>query len=377
MVNLTQVKTLNAALLSEASRRGRPLVAVFLGGTSGIGHMTARTLASSSQQAGHAPRIYLVGRSEQRGEQIVEELRGLCPAGTYRFVRAADLSLLACVDAVCAEITRLEGREEEGPRIDYLMTSQGGAIFQPRKDTTEGLDATMALLYYSRMRAIQQLTPLLLQSVLPATVVSVFAAGFEDEKKLFLEDLSLRDLQRYSYIQVRSHLCYMHSMYMSKLAEMHAGDNKQLRLVHIFPGLVLTPAFHNPTYPAWFRFLFNRILAPFFLAPFVAVDIVESGERMISLASPALYPAAATSTSTTVSDNGSSSAESRKGGTVRGMDGRSGSGAYSLDWKGDDAHNRKVYAKYDADGIEALKQQVWEHTNKAFEVIATGKPFTE
>lgn len=234
----------------------------------------------------------------------------------------------------------------------------------------------MAILYYSRMRAIQQLTPLLLQSALPAIVVSVFAAGFEDEKKLIREDLSLRDLQRYSYIQVRSHLCYMHSMYMSKLAEMHAGRQEQLRLVHIFPGLVLTPAFHNPAYPAWFRFLFNRILAPFFLAPFVAVNPVESGQRMLSLASPALYPAA-TGTPTAVSDNDSSSAESRKGGTVRGMDGRAGSGAYSLDWKGDDAHNRKAYAKYDADGIEALKQEVWEHTNKAFEVIAAGKPFTE
>ncbi|KAK8077274.1 hypothetical protein PG996_003444 [Apiospora saccharicola] len=358
MVKLTEVKTINAALLAESGHRS--LVGVFLGGTSGIGHMTARALASTAQQAGNAPRIYLVGRSEQRGEEIVEELRGLCPTGTHRFVRAADLSLMACVDKVCAEITRLEGQEEE-PRIDYLMTSQGGAIFQPRKDTTEGLDATMSILYYSRMRAIQQLTPLLLQSKLPATVVSVYAAGFEDEKKLFREDLSLRDLKRYSYSQVRSHLCYMHSMYMSKLAE-----DRQLRLVHIFPGLVLTPAFHNPAYPAWFRFLFNRILAPFFLAPFIAVNPVESGERMLSLASPALYPAAT-----------SNSAESRKGGTVRGMDGRPGNGAYSLDWKGDDAHNGKVYTKLGEDGIEALKKQVWEHTNKAFEVIAAGKPFTE
>lgn len=130
MVKLDEVKTLNAALLAESRR---PLIGVFLGGTSGIGHMTARALTSSAQQAnGHAPRVYLVGRSEQRGREIVEELKGICPAGTYRFVRAEDLSLMACVDAVCAEITRLEGQEQE-PRIDYLMTSHGGAIFQPRK----------------------------------------------------------------------------------------------------------------------------------------------------------------------------------------------------------------------------------------------------
>ncbi|KAK8087153.1 hypothetical protein PG994_002127 [Apiospora phragmitis] len=381
MVELSDVKTLNGALVAESSPR--PLVGVFFGGTSGIGHMTARALASASssaQQQEAGPHIYLVGRSEQRGEEIAKELRGLCPAGTYRFVRAADLSLMACVDAVCAEITRLEEQELE-PRIDYLMTSQGGAIFQPRKDTTEGLDATMAIMYYSRIRAIQQLMPLLLRSELPAIVVSVFAAGLEDEKKLFREDLSLRDLQRYSYIQARSHLCYMHSMYMSKLAEMHAeggDDNKQaLRLVHIFPGLVLTPAFHSPAYPAWFRFLFNRILAPLILAPFVAVNPVESGERMLCLASQVLYPAAAAAAAPAASDDDGGSSESRKGGAVRGMDGQPGSGAYSLDWKGDDTHNRKAYAKFNNAGIEALKQQVWEHTNRAFETIAAGKLFTE
>ncbi|KAK7948090.1 uncharacterized protein PG986_008976 [Apiospora aurea] len=262
MVKLAEVQTLNAALAADSPK---PLVAVFLGGTSGIGHMTARALASSAQQAG-------------------------------------------------------------GARVDYLMTSQGEAIFQPRKDTTEGLDETMAILGTANL-------------------------------------------------QVRSHLCYMHSMYMSQLAELHRAE-KQLRLVHVFPGLVLTPAFHNPAYSAWFRFLFNGVLAPLFLAPFVAVDPVESGERMLSLASPALYPAA--SMSGTGDDSSSSRGdESGKGGTVRGMDGRPGSGAYSLDWKGDDTHNQKVYAKLGDEGIEALKEQVWEHTNTAFEDIAAGKPFTE
>lgn len=226
----------------------------------------------------------------------------------------------------------------------------------------------MAMMYYSRMRAIQQLKPLLLKSELPAAVVSVFAAGFE--AKLFRDDLSLRDPQHYSYLQARSHLCHMHSAYLAKLAETHSDDTTgKLRLVHIFPGLVLTSAFDNPAYPAWFRFLFNRILVPLFLRPFVAVDSDESAARMLSLASPVLYPAA------NVGDGGG---ETGTGGAVRGMDGSLGSGAYSLDWKGDDIHNRKAYAKLGDDGeVEALKNQVWEHTNKAFEIIAAGKCFTE
>jgi hypothetical protein len=56
-------------------------------------------------------------------------------------------------------------------------------------------------MYYSRMRAITQLLPLLLKSPLPARVVSVFAAG--TEAKLYADDLSLRDLKKYSYLQAR------------------------------------------------------------------------------------------------------------------------------------------------------------------------------
>lgn len=60
----------------------------------------------------------------------------------------------------------------------------------------------MSLFYYSRFRIINKLMPLLLKSKVPATIVSVYAAGME--KKLFLDDLSLRDLSHYSYTQARS-----------------------------------------------------------------------------------------------------------------------------------------------------------------------------
>ena len=51
------------------------------------------------------------------------------------------MARLAAVDAACAEIARAEGRYADddqgagagGPRIDYLMMSQGGPVFQPRR----------------------------------------------------------------------------------------------------------------------------------------------------------------------------------------------------------------------------------------------------
>lgn len=60
------------------------------------------------------------------------EWRTTCPQGHFRFIKT-DMSLLREVDRVCAEITRLEEDTCQSPRIDYLMMSQGGSVFLPRK----------------------------------------------------------------------------------------------------------------------------------------------------------------------------------------------------------------------------------------------------
>lgn len=105
----------------------------------------------------------------------------------------------------------------------------------------------MALMYYSRLRAITKLLPLLIKAATPATVVSVNAAGAET--KLDPDDLSLRDLNHYSYSQARSYMCYMHTFFMETIAEQHP---RELTLLHIFPGLVYGPDFKNPELPVWF-----------------------------------------------------------------------------------------------------------------------------
>jgi hypothetical protein len=109
----------------------------------------------------------------------------------------------------------------------------GAVVLTMIIDTKEGIDVTMSLMYYSRMRAITKLLPLLLKSKLPATVVSVYAAGMEG--KLYPDDLSLRDQKHYSYLQARSHMNYMHTLFMETLAEQNPG---KLSLIHIFPDLV-------------------------------------------------------------------------------------------------------------------------------------------
>lgn len=215
----------------------------------------------------------------------------------------------------------------------------------------------MALMYYSRMRITTKLLPLLLKSSLPATVVSVYAAGTEGE--LFPEDLSVRDLSRYSYAQARSHMAYMHTLFLESLADQHRG---KLSLIHIFPGLVLGPGFQSPELPLWFRRVWRWIFVPFF-GWWLTVKPTVCGDRMLSLASSRYPPRP-------VDDSGPAQA----GDVILGTDGKPGSGAYSLTYTVESNYNAKAYEKFDKD---EMRKKVWDHTLRAFEVIESGKVFTE
>ncbi|EXJ95654.1 hypothetical protein A1O1_00776 [Capronia coronata CBS 617.96] len=351
MVKIDTVRALNAALV-----RKQPLVAVFFGGTGGIGHYTLRALATAEANGGKGFRAYIVGRNAKAAEEIIAECRGINATGQFKYIKAEDLSLIHEVDRICADIIQMEEKEGQDARIDYLMVSQGGSIFLPRKDTKEGIDFTMALMYYSRMRAILKLLPLLLKSTLPARVISVYAAGIE--AKLYPDDLSLRDLSHYSYSQARSHMVYMHTLFMETLEEQYRG---KLVLVHIFPGLVPGPGFSNPELPKWFRVVWRWVFIPIF-GRLATVPPNDCGARMLSLASPRYPPRAI--------DGGAKS----EGEVATGTDGTPGSGVYSLFWDGESNRNQKAYAKINKD---EMKKKVWEHTMKAFEVIEAGGVFTE
>lgn len=127
MVKLDAVRSANKALVQK-----QPLVGVFFGGTSGIGHYTLRELSKASAKGGKGFRAYIVGRKAQAAEEIISECSGIYPEGQFKFIKAEDVSLIADVDRICAEIIQLEEKEGNDARIDYLMVSQGGSIFLPR-----------------------------------------------------------------------------------------------------------------------------------------------------------------------------------------------------------------------------------------------------
>ncbi|MCJ1393101.1 hypothetical protein MMC18_005973 [Xylographa bjoerkii] len=375
MVQIDAVRSCNSTLINT-----QPLVAVFVGGTSGIGENTIRALATNHSDQGKGLRLYIVGRNVDAAKKIIAECVRLCPVGQFRFVQAGDLALLKDVDRVCSEITRIEEDQNtngEPARVDLLVMSQAGfpLSFQPRNgilfsfispppETKEGLDMLMSLLYYSRMRFVMNLLPLLLASPLPAHIVSVYAAG--KEGKLFPEDLSLRASQHYGQANVRSHVTYMTTLFMETLAERHPG---QLSLVHVFPSVVITDAFYNAGLPTWFKLTF-RLAAPI-LRPFT-VPPEENGQRILFLATPR-YPARQVTDSETTTKRGEASAHHGDAEVAVGTDGNRGSGAYACNSDGETIPLKGTYRKLREEG---LAKKVWDHTIKAFDDIEAGGVFT-
>jgi short-subunit dehydrogenase len=67
-----------------------------------------------------SPRLYIVGRSQERATRIIEECKSLNPNGEYAFLQA-DLDLMVNVDGVCEKI------KEQEKVINLLCLTQGGA----------------------------------------------------------------------------------------------------------------------------------------------------------------------------------------------------------------------------------------------------------
>jgi short-subunit dehydrogenase len=80
------------------------LVAVFAGGTSGIGKETLKKLASLAVK----PKVYIIGRSTSAAERIIADCRILNPEGEYVFLQK-ELDLMKNIKEVCEEIKSKEG----------------------------------------------------------------------------------------------------------------------------------------------------------------------------------------------------------------------------------------------------------------------------
>lgn len=137
MVQIGVVRSCNSTLIST-----QPLVAVFVGGTSGIGEYTIQALAATHSDQGRGLRLYIVGRNGNAAEKTISECVRICPGGQFRFVQAKDLALLKDVDRVCNEITRIERDENTNGGtacVDLLVMSQAYLTFEKRRGNSSPL----------------------------------------------------------------------------------------------------------------------------------------------------------------------------------------------------------------------------------------------
>lgn len=332
MVSLQTVRANNSALKDL----GPGLVAVFVGGTSGIGETSAREFVRNTTQ----PRVYLVGRSPEQASRIIQEFVKLNPEGKVSFVKS-DLSLLRNVDVACKEIQAKEDK------VNLLFMTPGYVTGKGRDETPEGLDRKFSLHYYARMRFIHNLLPQLTaaQSTPLSRVVSVLSSGAET--KLNFDDLSLKT--HFSLANCAAHACTMNSLAAEELAAQHPGTT----FVHAFPGIVKSGAARGAG-PVLFPLL-NMLTV--LLRPWM-VPVGESGERHLYAATSATFPPRADGPDRARLEEGQSAAV--------GSTGESGSGAYLLSWDGEPCGKEKMMQEHREQGN---MKRVWDHTMEVFEKI--------
>ncbi|KAH0175250.1 hypothetical protein KCU67_g324, partial [Aureobasidium melanogenum] len=123
---------------------------------SGIGEYTLRSLAAHYGKSSQSLSLYLVGRNNDAASHILNDCRKLCSSGRSTFVKASDLSLIRDVDSASEEIKKLVGdastKKGTAACIDLLVMSHADLHIGGRRETKEGLDKTMSMLYYSCIR---------------------------------------------------------------------------------------------------------------------------------------------------------------------------------------------------------------------------------
>ncbi|KAL9581153.1 MAG: hypothetical protein Q9212_004068 [Teloschistes hypoglaucus] len=315
MIILSEVQSSNARI---ASTLPPGLVAVFVGGTSGIGETALKQFAKHVRQ----PRIYYIGRSQEAADRIAIACKELNADGEYNFIKS-DTSLIRNVDLVCQEIRK----------------------------TSEGLHFATSLAYYSRARFIINLLPLLKQASSLRRVVTVFAAGYEGP-------ITTSDFQAWKVpmLSQRGHLSSLITVSLEALAR----DAPSVSFIHHFPGSVQTNLARGGEGAA--IYVLKQVFK--LIGPMINMPNEECGERQLFLATSGKYPSEhleASGLPLTAGDRP----------VAKGTSGKSGSGVYSVGSDGESSGARvmELLARFREDG---MVEQVWRHTHEEFTRITGG-----
>ncbi|KAJ7268208.1 NAD(P)-binding protein [Mycena haematopus] len=221
MPSLSTVRAFNAAFSPSYTP-----VAIFVGGTSGIGQGTAEAFARHTKGNAH---IVLVGRNRAAAEAIIKTFPKPTVSGVKHEFVECDVTLMKNVHRVAGELlTRL-------PKINFLVLSPGVMTMNGRNETEEGIDRKLAVHYYGRWRFIRDLLPAIEaahKAGEDAKVLSVLAAGHG--AKIDLEDLGLK--KSFSVANAAVAAPTYNDIMVNDFAARYPG----ISFVHSYPGVVAT-----------------------------------------------------------------------------------------------------------------------------------------
>ena len=129
----------------------RGLTCLITGATDGIGKEAAIELAKKGCN------LILIGRSKEKGDKVVEEIRKIADSYVDIDYFTADLMLMKEVSRVADEVSR------KYPKIDILLNNVG-AYFAFRDVTEEGFERTFALNHLGYFLMTKKLLPLVEKS---------------------------------------------------------------------------------------------------------------------------------------------------------------------------------------------------------------------
>ncbi|KAF9493869.1 NAD(P)-binding protein [Pleurotus eryngii] len=224
--------TMHALNALKAAHSAKPLnspVAVFVGGTAGIGAALAVKTAKYSTN----PNIHIVGRSKASAEKVLAELKAANKDGQYQFHEyvSCDVSLLSNARALASTLA------EQLPKINLLVLSPGILSMNGRTETTEGHDVKMVLHYYTRALFIDSLVPNLKAATdakEDARVMSVLDSLRGDYKKVLWDDLELK--KTFTLGNAAQHCMAFTDVAVQRFASL----NPTISFQHSYPSLVAT-----------------------------------------------------------------------------------------------------------------------------------------
>ncbi|KAI1398161.1 hypothetical protein F4819DRAFT_43936 [Hypoxylon fuscum] len=221
MVNKANILVTNEQF---ARQRKACCLAVFMGATAGIGESTLHRMVTLLDNS----TFYALGRNPTEIASKLQQLRVIAATRRNKSVFVGtQVSLIADVDAACDKIIADESK------VDYLCMSPGGMPFGGSVYTNEGLETCFAISYYSRLRMVSKLLPLLRRSPRPH-VLSILNGNLE--KLINEDDLGLD--KGWGIAAVVNHTTVCTSLafdYLSKQDE----ENK-IVFLHATPGFVST-----------------------------------------------------------------------------------------------------------------------------------------